>query len=81
MVSKGSGTLLIAATQELRELDINYSERVLFEVVDVDETAFYMAYLQISLCGMAARVIHGNKRDSKDIGARNHSTKIVEENR
>jgi hypothetical protein len=56
----GAGALLIAATQELRDLGINYSERILFEAVDVDEVAFYMAYLQISLCGMAARVIHGN---------------------
>jgi len=56
----GAGALLLAAAQEFREQNINYSDRVLFEAVDIDEVSFFMAYLQISLCGMAASVIHGD---------------------
>ena len=54
----GSGGMVIAAAQVLQEKGINY-QRVLDVVCqDLDWTAVYMCYVQLSLLGVKAIVAH-----------------------
>lgn len=56
----GSGGMVIAAAQVLQEKGINY-QRVLDVVCqDLDWTAVYMCYVQLSLLGVKAIVAQGN---------------------
>lgn len=56
----GSGGMVIAAAQVLQEKGINY-QRVLDVVCqDLDWTAVYMCYVQLSLLGVRAIVAQGN---------------------
>lgn len=56
----GSGGMVIAAAQVLQEKGINY-QRVLDVVCqDLDWTAVYMCYVQLSLLGVKAIVVQGN---------------------
>jgi type I restriction-modification system DNA methylase subunit len=56
----GGGAMLIAACDHLRENDINYQRQLKITAVDVDLTACHMAYIQLSLLGCNAVVVHGN---------------------
>lgn len=56
----GGGAMLIALCEHLRENDINYQRQVRITAVDVDMTSFHMAYIQLSLIGCNAVVVHGN---------------------
>ena len=56
----GAGALLIAVADHIRELGFNHSEVVFFHAQDVDQLAFYMSYIQLSLSGMAGVCICGN---------------------
>lgn len=56
----GSGGMIIAAAQVLQERGENYQKK--FDVVcqDLDWTAVYMCYVQLSLFGIRAAVAQGN---------------------
>lgn len=56
----GGGAMLIAACEHLYENDINYQRQLKITAVDVDLTACHMAYIQLSLLGCNAVVVHGN---------------------
>jgi hypothetical protein len=56
----GAGAMLLALVEYLKELKINYSAKMYFEAQDVDFLACCMAYIQLSLCGLAGAVIWGN---------------------
>jgi len=56
----GSGGMIIAVREILIESGFNPSTNIYVELTDVDALCFYMAYIQISLYGIPARVIHGN---------------------
>ncbi len=56
----GAGAMIIAAAEALREQGINFQETLYVEGIDVDKTAVNMAYIQWSLLGVPARVVHGN---------------------
>lgn len=49
----GAGAMVIAA----HEINPNIAY---VEATDIDELCFYMAYIQLSLYGIPARVVHGN---------------------
>lgn len=56
----GSGGMVIAYAETMKKYDINFQERLFVEAIDIDEMCFQMAYLQLSLYGIPARVLLGN---------------------
>lgn len=56
----GSAALLIAVVDEFRGQKIDWSNKLYIVAQDIDITCCYMAYVQLSLSGVAATVIHGN---------------------
>ena len=56
----GSGTLMLAAAERLSHLGYNPSEQLVVQVSDLDIRCAHMAYLQLSLYGIPAVVIHGD---------------------
>ena len=55
----GSGGMIIAVREALLNKGYNVSS-LYAELTDIDELCFFMAYIQISLYGIAARVVHGD---------------------
>ncbi len=58
--SCGAGGMVIAATEVLAELGVNYAADVYFEARDIDPICARMAYMQMSALGIAGEVICGN---------------------
>jgi len=56
----GAGATLIAVVDELVSQGHNPSTDVYMVAQDVDQLASYMCYIQLSLCGVAAKIVHGN---------------------
>lgn len=56
----GAAALPIAAIDHFRKNDIDYSNKLYIVAQDIDLKCCYMAYIQLSLCGVAAEVINGN---------------------
>lgn len=54
----GSGGLLIAFIEEMKNRDINYLKQFTFYANDIDKTCVYMTFLQLSFVGAAAVVEH-----------------------
>ena len=64
----GGGAMIIAACEHLRENGINYQRQLKITATDVDLTACYMAYIQLSLLGCNAVVVHGNTLSLEEWG-------------
>lgn len=56
----GAGAMLIAFANTVLRHHINYQNKVLFVAQDIDHTAAYMCYLQLSLLGCSAIIIIGD---------------------
>lgn len=56
----GGGAMLIGIANHLHGLGINYQRRMHITAVDVDIKAVHMTYVQLSLLGVPAVVVHGN---------------------
>jgi hypothetical protein len=56
----GSGAMVIALAQEMREAGINYQKHLHVTATDVDLKCVHMAYLQFALLHIPAVIIHGN---------------------
>lgn len=56
----GSGGMIIACMEVLRDQGINFQNSTYTEAVDVSEMAARMAYVQFSLLGIPAKVVLGN---------------------
>lgn len=56
----GSGALIIAFAQTLREHNINYQQNLFVEAIDISEMCFKMTYIQLSLLGIPAKVLLGD---------------------
>ncbi len=56
----GAGALPIAMVEAMYKSKVNYQQKVYFECIDIDYLAFCMAYVQLSLLGLPAKIIHGN---------------------
>lgn len=56
----GSGRMLLAFANEVQELGHNYCAKMVGMAVDIDATCVYMSYIQFSMYGIPAVVIHGN---------------------
>lgn len=61
----GSGALIIAFAQTLREYNINYQQKLFVEAIDISEMCFKMTYIQLSLLGIPAKVIQGDSLSLK----------------
>lgn len=56
----GAGAIPLAAVDEFKERRVDYSNKMFIVAQDIDMLCCYMAYIQLSLCGVAAEVINGN---------------------
>lgn len=62
----GAGGMVIALAEHLKSLNIPYHEKMFVVAKDLDEKCFEMAFIQLSLYNIPARVIHGNTITMKD---------------
>lgn len=56
----GSGAMVLGLARVLKKREINYCKAMVVTATDVDIKCVHMAYVQFSLCGIPAVVIHGN---------------------
>ena len=56
----GSGGMVIAFAQTMKEKGYNYQNKLFVEAIDIDDMCFKMTYIQLCLLGIPARVIKGN---------------------
>ena len=56
----GAGAIVIALCDHLRDIGINYQRQLKITARDADYIACCMCYIQLSLLGCSAIVIHGN---------------------
>lgn len=63
--SAGAGGMIMAVCQAMKEKGINYQKRLRVVAQDLDMTAFYMCYVQLSLIGADAKCIQGDTLENK----------------
>ncbi len=56
----GSGAMVIALAQALREEGINYQQKLHVTAIDLDIIAVHMAYIQCTLLHIPAVILHGD---------------------
>ena len=56
----GSGGMIIAFAETMKEHNFNYQKYLYVEAIDIDEMSFMMAYIQLTLLGIPAKVIQGD---------------------
>ena len=56
----GSGTMIIGAIWAMQRKKFDYRHNTFFVAQDIDIRCVWMAYIQLSLYGIPAMVIHGN---------------------
>lgn len=56
----GAGALLIAAAETLKDAGHNHQRHMHATAIDIDPTAVHMAYVQLTLLGVPAVVLHGD---------------------
>lgn len=61
----GSGALIIAFAQTLKEQNINYQQNLFVEAIDISKMCFKMTYIQLSLLGIPAKVVQGDSLSLK----------------
>lgn len=62
----GSGAMVIALAEEMRNAGINYQEHLHVRAVDVDLKCVHMAYVQFSLLHIPAIITHGDSLALKE---------------
>lgn len=56
----GSAGMVVATAQAMHQAGLNYPEALHATCVDIDQRCVHMAYVQLSLLGIPAVVVHGN---------------------
>lgn len=56
----GSGTMVIGAVWAMKQQNFDFQHKSFFVAQDIDIRCVWMAYIQLSLYGIPAVVIHGN---------------------
>lgn len=56
----GSGTMILGAVWAMKKKDFDFQRKSFFVAQDIDIRCVWMAYIQLSLYGIPAVVIHGN---------------------
>lgn len=64
----GSGAMVIALAQGMRDMGINYQQHLHVTAADVDAKCVHMAYAQLSLLHVPAVIIHGNSLTLEEWG-------------
>lgn len=63
----GGGGMLLAQANAMLEAGLNPQKQLFMYGQDIDLCAVHMTYIQLSMCGIPAVVVHGNALDPKDI--------------
>lgn len=64
----GSGAMVIALAQEMRDAGINYQQHLHVTAIDIDPKCVHMAYVQFSLLHLPAIIVHGDTLRLKEYG-------------
>ena len=56
----GSGAMIFGFARAMMEAELNYCSQLVVEATDIDLKCVHMCYLQLSLYGIPAIVVHGN---------------------
>lgn len=64
----GSGSMVIALAEAMRDAGINYQQHLHVTAIDVDPKCVHMAYLQFSLLHIPAVIVHGNTLSLEEYG-------------
>lgn len=56
----GSGGMIVALAEALRDVDVNYQQQLHVTAQDVDITAVHMTFIQLTLLHVPAAVVHGD---------------------
>lgn len=56
----GGGSTLIGLALAMRDAGYNYQKHLCVQAIDIDIKAVHMCYLQLSLLGIPAEIIHGD---------------------
>lgn len=56
----GAGGMVIAVADALKQAGVNYQQQLHVTAQDLSATAVHMSYIQLSLLGIPAVVVHGN---------------------
>lgn len=56
----GTGAMVIATAQELKDRNINYQQAIHVMATDIDPTCVYASYVQFTLLHIPAVVVHGD---------------------
>ena len=62
----GSGSLILAFAEAMTAKELSYSEQLVVRATDTDPKCVHMAYIQLSLYGIPAVVIHGETLSLKE---------------
>lgn len=62
----GSGRMILNYVKELSKKRYNYQGKLLVTAIDIDILCVYMTYIQLSLYGITAKVIHGNSLTTEE---------------
>lgn len=66
----GAGGMVIAVAESLQKAGINYQQQLHVTAQDLSATAVHMTYIQLSLLGIPAVVVHGNTLTVEQFDAR-----------
>lgn len=58
--SVGGGATVIGFANKMRELGFNYQRNLHVTAVDIDIKSVHMAYIQLTIMGIPAVIVHGN---------------------
>ena len=64
----GSGAMVIAMAESMREQGTNYQEHLHVTAVDLDIRCVHMAYIQFTLLHIPAVIVHGNTLTLEEFG-------------
>jgi hypothetical protein len=64
----GSGAMVIALAQGMKDLGINYQQHLHVTAIDVDPKCVHMAYVQFALLHIPAIIVHGNTLSLEEFG-------------
>ena len=56
----GSGAMVLGFARAMMDAELNYCSQLVVEATDIDLKCVHMTFLQLSLYGIPAIVIHGN---------------------
>ena len=65
----GSGSMVLALAEAMREAGINYQRHLHVTAIDIDIIAVHMAYIQCTLLHIPAVILHGNSLSMETWGA------------